>query len=604
MMKRSFTENIRKKYIKQYLESAQKINYTDLTENDGLIKVFYDDLPKTAIDGYPVASDYVALDGTAYGVDEFNALSEKRKSECKLRYYYLPYTHELYIGTTGSGKTTGCVEPQLRAISSQKNKPNLFLTDPKGELFDRNAKHLKDNGYETIVLNFKDLTHSDKWNPLLELYQTKMKLKQIGTSKKEKRGKIKKSLKLMGKPEQFLFDSYIEYEGMAFFDYASYENYVAFEKDYLEAEIDSLLNQLSNMIIKVQSTVDKSWEYGAQDLLKGVLQCMLEEAVLDGSGFTADMMNFRNLQQYYLSLKTPILNKDSTGITLENHPLLKNKTKKPKTLMATALANAPNTMRSYCGVFDNCIKDWFQGHIFALTSGNTVNLNDINKPFAIFLITRDYEKSDFLIAGLFIDWVYRQMVKKAENVENPRALHFLLDEFGNIPEIKDLENKIATARSRNIWFHLVVQSYMQLDHIYDAKRSVIIRDNCNSQIFLGSQNMDTKQIFSKECGKHNIPTLESTLVSANNQISEVPLIPVSMLDHITAGKMYVKRLAMPVITSQYIRSYVCANNGSFKDFNDAKGLETLTPICVEPFTSKKYSFAKIFSDYNSKLKFD
>ena len=196
------------------------------------------------------------------------------------------------------------------------------------------------------------------------------------------------------------------------------------------------------------------------------------------------------------------------------------------------------------------------------------------------------------------------MVKKAENVENPRALHFLLDEFGNIPEIKDLENKIATARSRNIWFHLVVQSYMQLDHIYDAKRSVIIRDNCNSQIFLGSQNMDTKQIFSKECGKHNIPTLESTLVSANNQISEVPLIPVSMLDHITAGKMYVKRLAMPVITSQYIRSYVCANNGSFKDFNEAKGLETLTPICIEPFTSKKYSFAKIFSDYNSKLKFD
>ncbi len=593
MDRASFINTIRTKYIDEHLESAKKINYTELKDSDQLVKVFYKDLPNTEIEGYPFASDYVAADGTAYSVTEFGNLSPQKQRFCELRYYFLPYSHELYIGTTGSGKTTGCVEPQLRAVSCQKNKPNLFLTDPKGELFDRNAKHLKDQGYEIFVLNFKDLIRSDKWNPLLELYETKIMIRDLGKERKIVDGPVKKGLILVGPKEDFSDLGYVEYKGQAFADELTFDNYLKFEKDYLEAHIDSLLSQLANMMVTVQSNTDKSWEFGAQELLKGILQCMLEDAANPDSGFTREMMTFRTMQQYYQALKTDILNV-SSGITLENHRLLKDKSDKPKALMATALGNAPNTMRSYCGVFDGAIKDWFQGHIFALTTGNTINLDNLgNKPFAIFLITRDYEKSDFLIAGLFIDWVYRQMLERAEKTKNPRALHFLLDEFGNIPEIKDLENKIATSRSRNIWFHLVVQSYKQIDVVYGADRSVIIRDNCNAQIFLGAQNRATKEIFSNECGKHSIPTLASKLLTSDNSICEVPLVPVSDLDLIVPGQMYVKRLYMPVITSQFIRSYICAKQGTFKDFLNADGLKTCTPLAVESFTAPKFTFEKI-----------
>ncbi len=594
MYKSSVISNVTNNYIDENLESAKKINYTDLTEKDGLIKVFYKDLPNTEIKGYPIASDYVSPLGTAYTVAEFLALPEEERKKCELRYYYLPYFHELYIGTTGSGKTTGCVEPQLRAISCQKNKPNLFLTDPKGELFDRNAKHLQDNGYQTFVLNFKDLVRSDRWNPLLEIYDTKIKIRDLGKGAKYCAGKVPADVVIIGDEKEFARKGYISYEGQAFANEDTFGKYMDFQKDYLEAHIDSLLSQLANMMIQVQSNTDKSWEYGAQELLKGIIQCMLEEAVDANSGFTRDMMNFRTVQQYYLELKTEILNPES-GVTLANHWLLKDKSPRPRALMATALGNAPNTMRSYCGVFDGAVKDWFQGHIFALTSDNTVVLDNLDKPFAIFLITRDYEKSDFLIAGLFIDWVYRQMLERAEHNKNQRALHFMLDEFGNIPAIKDLENKIATARSRNIWFHLVVQSYQQIDLVYGADRSVVIRDNCNSQIFLGAQNRKTKELFSNECGKHYIPTLNSKIAVQDNSIWEVPLIPVSALDQITPGQMYLKRLYMPVITTQFIRSYICAENGSFKDFKDADGLKTCTPIAIETFTAPKYTFAKLFN---------
>lgn len=596
----SIINNIRNKYIDENLESAKKINYTQLSKKDGLSIVFYKDLATQEIDGYPIASDYVSPDGKVYSVEEFDCLPKDKRCGCELRYYYLPYSHEIYIGTTGSGKTTGCVEPQLRAISSQKNKPNLFFTDPKGELFDRNAKHLKEQGYDIFVLNFKNLIRSDKWNPLLELYETKMTIKNLGKNCKMRTGAVESNLSLVSSAEDYSTSGYIEYDQKAFPNGATCDNYIRFQHDYLEAQIDSLLGQLANMMIKVQSNSDKSWEYGAQDLLKGIVQCMLEDAVDDYSGFTKDMMTLRTLQQYYLALKTPILERDS-GLTLDKHWLLKGKSEKAKALMSTALGNAPNTMRSYCGVFDGAVKDWFQGHIFALTTNNTITLDSSsNKPFAIFLITRDYEKSDFLIAGLFIDWVYRQMLERAENTKNTRALHFILDEFGNIPEIKDLENKIATSRSRNIWFHLVIQSYKQIDVVYDAQRSVIIRDNCNSQVFLGAQNRATKEIFSNECGKHNIPTLESKIVSSNNSIVEVPLVPVSDLDHIQPGQMYVKRLYMPVIMSQFIRSYVCAHQGTFKDFLDADGLSTCTPITIEAFTSPKFTFEKLTQKPTSK----
>ena len=57
-----------------------------------------------------------------------------------------------------------------------------------------------------------------------------------------------------------------------------------------------------------------------------------------------------------------------------------------------------------------------------------------------------------------MDWVYRNMVEHAEECEvknKPyRETHFLLDEFGNIPRINSFENKIATSRSRKIYFHL------------------------------------------------------------------------------------------------------------------------------------------------------
>jgi hypothetical protein len=231
----------------------------------------------------------------------------------------------------------------------------------------------------------------------------------------------------------------------------------------------------------------------------------------------------------------------------------------------------------------------------SLTTGHSIHIEDQEKPFAVFLITRDYEKSDFTVAGLFIDWVYRKSLEYVERHGMKRETHFILDEFGNIPQIRDFENKISTARSRGIWFHLVVQSYSQLSHVYDtdnaSQKSEIIKDNCNAQIFLGAQNHDTKERFSRECGDHSILTFDSSFGQGQNHFDRVRLLPTSKLDLLKPGVMFIKRLGMPVIESTFVRSYLV---NEFK-IDNTGGFKTVKPN-GSSYNDRQYRYARLFGE--------
>ncbi len=600
MITRSFSEEIIAKYSNDYLENAQRVYYYDIGEMGlkGVESVLYKDLPKTEVKGYPVASDYVDKNGKSYILAEYNALTPAKKKNCNLRFLFLPKFHEIYIGSTGSGKTTGGIEPQIRAISSQKNKPHLFITDPKGELFQHNARHLKKHGYRTYIVNFRDFSKSDIWNPLLEMYETKVSLLDVGNSAKIRSGKIDPELMLFGSIDDFSEDGWIEYDGKAFPTSESFDTYLEIKRDSIEAKVSSLVNEFANQVITIESKQDKTWEQGAQNLLKGILLCMLHDAVKPDSGFTKEMMTLKTVQDYYNELRGFFVDGDRHS-NLDEFALLRDKPSIAKTYMRTALCNATGTSRSYCGVYEDKMQQWAQAHIFALTTGSTISL-DGDEPFAIFISTRDYDKSDFAIAALFIDWVYRTMLLKADasprdaqNNPTTRALHFLLDEFGNIPKIADFENKIATARSRNIWFHIYIQSYEQLTLVYEKETASVIKDNCNAQIFMGSQSKETKKLFSEECGEKWIPSIRSYFNPDDRSLEKVAVIPISDLDKIKEGQNYVKRIYSPVILSQYVRSYMCANNGDFADFYDDKAIRDLAPINNLSYNSPVFQYTKL-----------
>lgn len=597
-------EQLSAEYISRNLESSTRMSYQELGEKENVEQYFYDELPNIEVKGYPFASDYVDKEGNRYTTQEFEQLSPEKRKECRLRFYYLPKFHELYVGTTGSGKTTGCLEPQIRAISYQKNKPHLFITDPKGELFEHNARHLREQGYRTYILNFKDFTRSDKWNPFLELYEKKKEQVDLGKDYKNVRGVVTDTdLIPFSSLSSFNGRDYIEYDGRAFASFSDLQYYVSIKKSGLDSEISSLVNGFAQLIVtKDKRAQDPTWSQGAQNLYKGILLWLVDEAFHNGvqnPNFLPEMMTLSTAHELYGRLRADFVDVEDREKPLETHELMKGKPRSVFEPMRTALQNAPNTRRSYCGVFEDKEAQWAQGHIKALTAESTIQL-DGDDPFAIFIVTRDYDKSDYTIAGMFIDWVYRQMLIKAEksaksnnNMPTTRTLHFLLDEFGNIPEIKDFENKIATARSRNIWFHLFVQSFEQLDLVYGAEKERVICDNCNAQIFLGSQSRITKERFSQECGKTTIPSIRSILNPNDFSVSQVQVLPVSELDLIKEGDVYIKRLYMPVIKSQFIRSYRCAENGDFKNFRDPRAMIDIAPANNTIYNDARHTYARI-----------
>ena len=594
MKRKSITDILLEKYQKDLYETSKKLSLTDTNHLHGYESYLYEDLPNIDVRGYPIGSDYV-YEGKSYSMNEHEKLPEEIKKRCKLRYHYLPLCHEFYLGTTGSGKTTGCVEPHIRALAYQKNKPNLFITDPKGEIYNHNAEFLANQGYKLFVLNFKNVEKSDKWNPLLSIYDSYMRLKLY----------FKQPEFVLGRPGKNVDTSrikcledngYVLFDGKAFENFDDFYKYKNLQTDLIISETDDLIKQLSFAICPVTNTHDQSWEMGGQQAFQGIINCMLEDALNEEeTGFTKDMFTIKTIFDYLNQLNLLVLPDDYNNVEFSKLSFIKGRTKGIEK-MSIIYNNSPRTRRNYIGILEGQLGDWRQGHIFSLTTGNTIDYINIDQPFAIFVITRDTADSDFKVAGLFIDEVYKKLVEHYDDsvmngIIPTRHTHFILDEFGNIPKIESFQKKIATCRSRNIWMHLFLQSYDQLEKVYDNDTAEIIISNCNSQIFLGSQSFSSIDRFSKECGITSVRKLNPSF-QETYEYQETHVVKMTDLSLIEPGCMYNKRIFTPVIQTQYIRSYYLAQNGDYKNFT-YDGLIKIRTTNFEGFTEDKYNYTPV-----------
>ena len=68
--------------------------------------------------------------------------------------------------------------------------------------------------------------------------------------------------------------------------------------------------------------------------------------------------------------------------------------------------------------------------------------------------------------------MYKILVKSANNNEEKRnkyGIEWILDEFANCPPLLDIEAIVSVARSRNMRFHFFIQSFSQLNNVYDKE---------------------------------------------------------------------------------------------------------------------------------------
>ena len=74
----------------------------------------------------------------------------------------------LIIGKINSGKTTGFLFNEFK--KSISNNENILVADEKYEYYNTFKEELENDGYNILVLNLKDTSKNNSFNPLLKLY--------------------------------------------------------------------------------------------------------------------------------------------------------------------------------------------------------------------------------------------------------------------------------------------------------------------------------------------------------------------------------------------------------------------------------------------------
>lgn len=519
---------------------------SELRKAHGLINTTWRDLPSLKNTGLVVRNTY---NGGRYEIT--------MKDEI----------HCLVIGTTGSGKTSMIIDPSIRILAHSAEKPSIVVTDPKGELFERHAEALRQEGYKVVVYDLDNPFASSRWNPMENAYKMYQRAMHIGKEAKIYKDCAPESVGKKKIEGETYGPVWYEFKGVAFPNEDMLKVELASVKQQLINETTFDLRGIASTVCPVDpNTQDKTWEQGAQDFLYGIMLAMLEDSVDERLGenkLRIDQFNFYNL--YKIANRRDSDPENPFG-SLKKYCGGRPLKSSVNSLTSPVINNAPNTTRSYMGVLSGKISSLMEdmGICYA-TSGSDIDFKEFTKEPTIFFIKcPDHKKERHPLATVCIAQLYRALVDVANDCPGKkltRHVYFLLDEFGNLPMIPDFATMVTVSRSRNIFFEIIVQSYAQLDTKYGKDISETLKGNFNAQIFLGTDDAQTKDAFSKSCGEVQVtyvekskseskgkdPASKSTSESEQIQRATRPLIDPTELSQLDFGVGISRLFRLPPI---------------------------------------------------------
>ncbi|MCG1169225.1 type IV secretory system conjugative DNA transfer family protein [Staphylococcus epidermidis] len=148
-----------------------------------------------------------------------------------------------------------------------------------------------------------------------------------------------------------------------------------------------------------------------------------------------------------------------------------------------------------------------------------------NKPIALFLVVPDYDSSRNVIATLFISQVYTLLAEMTSNrivVSDGKCHNFVkfrLDEFGNLPAIKDFEQILTVCAGRRIIFEAYIQSYAQIFAKYGEMNGKTIKENFQNHVYILTTDYDTANEFSEKCGYYTATKKAKNIQDGNTNVS-------------------------------------------------------------------------------------
>lgn len=500
-----------------------------------------------------------------YTLDEFVDVSTdkvplcmQRDEEGKLVVTAGPLSHALIIGATGSGKTQSILLNEAELLVRSELRPSIVFTDPKEEIFREIAPTCVENGYKIIKLDLCDYSVSDRWNPMTYIYRLYREYRELRSTVEDT---------VIGGV------SYKKFRGSVYKDKKKLECAIHAVETDLMTRVDMGIEELSQIICTTPDGKKDEWREGARSIFKAIIYGMLEDSDPNDRGLaqiTEDTFSFATMVNIVDSFGGRGSEYDK-GYFGDRDSL---DSKARRYADKYILISAENTRNGFVSTLASCMTKIRDMAIRQVTCSNTFEFEDFDdgkQPVAIFIVFKDETDAYDHFVGMFLTRLYAsliEMIRKNGGKPRQRPFFFLLDEFGNLPAFPNFDKVTSLGRGRNIWFWVVLQSYAQLNEVYGGKATTI-KNNLNTHIYLGTNDLETKKSFSDECGLHTITSPIAVLNGQDAHIGQytketIPLIPVSKLSKLPVGECIITRMNEDVIWSRFERHYTCPEFGEDK----------------------------------------
>jgi len=345
--------------------------------------------------------------------------------------------HNLIIGSTGSGKTECVVKPLVNILS--KKGESMVITDPKGEIYAYCGEYLKSQGYNIVILNFRDPEKGNSWNPLTLPYQY------------YKSGNRDKGIELL--------------------------------------EDVSL-----NILYDKKSNQDPFWEKSAADYFSGLALGLFidgkeKEVNLNSINYMATMGEERRGTTPYIKEYFNLKGEESSAYIFASNTI-----NAPNETKGSILSTFRQKIRQFST--KESLSEMLSYSDFDMRSIGS-------KKTAVFMIIHDEKKTYHGLMTIFIKQCYETLIDCAQENGGKLEYrtNFILDEFANMPPLNDVDSMVTAARSRDIRFTFIIQNFAQLNDVYGEEVAQVIKGNCGNLVYLISTELRALEEISKMCGE-------------------------------------------------------------------------------------------------------
>ena len=392
--------------------------------------------------------------------------------------------HNLVIGSTGSGKSQTIVEPMVELLI--KKGESMIITDPKGELYKAASVYMRERGYNVVVLNFREPQNGNAWNPLTLPYQY------------YKDGNFDKATELLD---------------------------------------DVALNILYDPNNK---SGDPFWEKSAADYFSGLSLGLFEDA-------KKEEINLNSIN--YMS--TVGEEKFAASNYIKEYFTLKGEASNAYVFASNTINSPTETKGGILSVFRQKIRLFAsRENLSEMLAYSDFDMRSIGKEkTAVFIIIHDEKTTYHGLATIFIKQCYETLidVAQANGGKLPYRTNFILDEFANMPPLKDVTTMVTAARSRAIRFTFIIQNFAQLKSVYGNEDAETIKGNCGNLVYLISTELAALEEISKMCGEVKSDDKDKT--------ASTPLVTVTDLQKLKLFEAIIIRWRLAPFKTKYTPNF-------------------------------------------------